>query len=48
MLKAECRDKTQHAPLTLRASSLPNNKYCELNVTDLIREYVASTQIPAS
>ena len=32
---------TPYATLTLKASSLPNDKYCELNVTDLVKEYVS-------
>jgi len=32
---------TPYATLTLKASSLPNNSYCELNVTDLVREYIS-------
>jgi PKD repeat protein len=32
---------TPYATLTLKAGDLPN-KYCELNVTDLVREYVSS------
>ena len=32
---------TPYATLTLKASSLPDNRYCELNVTDLVKEYVS-------
>ncbi len=32
---------TPYATLTLKASSLPNNTSCELNVTDLVKEYVS-------
>ncbi|RXA19705.1 DNRLRE domain-containing protein, partial [Methanosarcina sp. MSH10X1] len=32
---------TPYATLTLKANSLPDNKYCELNVTDLVKEYVS-------
>jgi uncharacterized membrane protein len=32
---------TPYATLTLEASNLPNNTYCKLNVTDLVREYVS-------
>jgi len=31
---------TPYATLTLKASSLPDNRYYELNVTDLVKEYV--------
>jgi len=31
---------TPYATLTLRASSLPDNRYYELDVTDLVKEYV--------
>ncbi len=30
-----------YATLTFKASSLPDNRYCELNVTDLVKEYVS-------
>jgi len=30
-----------YATLTFKASALPNNRYCELNVTDLVKEYVS-------
>jgi PKD repeat protein len=33
--------ETPYATLTLKASSLPNSKYCELNVTELVGEYVS-------
>ncbi len=33
--------ETPYATLTLKASSLPNNKYCELDVTDIVREYAS-------
>ena len=32
---------TPYTTLTLRASSLPDNRYYELNVTDLVKEYVS-------
>jgi uncharacterized membrane protein len=32
---------TPYATLTLKASSLPDNRYYELNVTDLVNEYVS-------
>ncbi|HII91996.1 MAG TPA: DNRLRE domain-containing protein, partial [Methanosarcina sp.] len=31
---------TPYATLTLKASSLPDSRYYELNVTDLVKEYV--------
>ncbi len=30
---------TPYATLTLKASSLPSNSYCDFDVTDLVREY---------
>ncbi len=30
-----------HATITLKASSLPSNSYCEFDVTDLVREYTS-------
>jgi len=35
------RGSTPYATLTLKASSLPDNRYYELNVTDLVKEYVS-------
>jgi uncharacterized membrane protein len=32
---------TPYATLTLKASSLPDNRYYELNVTDLVKEYIS-------
>ncbi|WP_292389042.1 disaggregatase related repeat-containing protein [Methanosarcina sp. UBA5] len=32
---------TPYATLTLKSSSLPDNRYYELNVTDLVKEYVS-------
>jgi PKD repeat protein len=32
---------TPYATLTLRASDFPSNSYCELNVTNIVREYVS-------
>ena len=32
---------TPYATLTLKASSLPDNRYYELNVTDLVKDYVS-------
>jgi len=32
---------TPYATLTIKADSIPNNTLCELNVTDLIKEYVS-------
>ena len=34
---------TPYATLTMKASSLPNNSYYELNITDLVREYSSGT-----
>ena len=31
-----------YATLTLKANSLPNNSYCEFNLTNLVREYASS------
>jgi uncharacterized membrane protein len=32
---------TPYTTLTLKASSLPNNSYCEFDVTNLVREYTS-------
>ena len=32
---------TPYATLTLKGSTLPDNKYYELNVTDLVKEYTS-------
>ncbi len=32
---------TPYATLTLRAGDLPSNSYCELNVTNIVREFVS-------
>ncbi len=32
---------TPYATLTLNASSLPDNNYCELNATDIVKEYIS-------
>jgi uncharacterized membrane protein len=39
--KGVLQGSTPYATLTLKASDLPNNSYCELNITDLVREYVS-------
>jgi uncharacterized membrane protein len=33
--------KTPYATLTLNASSLPDNNYCEINATDIVKEYIS-------
>jgi uncharacterized membrane protein len=32
--------KTPYATITLKGSDLPGNRYYELNVTDLVKEYI--------